>query len=152
MAITETQNYQKVYNFRVADFHTYYVGGPEWGYDVWAHNTCKKFNLNSNDAVSIFGVYKIYVNSVLHKIGKANLVRKSPSGVPIRIISQVRRLVREAKIAGIPREQFKVAYETYKLGETTTKKAKITEYKSLVKYFKKTGLIPPGNRKSFFGV
>jgi hypothetical protein len=30
----------EVYNFRVADYHTYFVGGTGWGFSVWAHNTC----------------------------------------------------------------------------------------------------------------
>ncbi|MCZ2340833.1 MAG: HINT domain-containing protein, partial [Bacteroidales bacterium] len=29
-----------VYNLRVADWHTYFVGGEDWGFSVWAHNTC----------------------------------------------------------------------------------------------------------------
>ena len=28
-----------VYNLRVAEHHTYFVGGAEWGFSVWAHNT-----------------------------------------------------------------------------------------------------------------
>jgi len=28
-----------VYNLRVADYHTYFVGGEAWGFSVWAHNT-----------------------------------------------------------------------------------------------------------------
>jgi hypothetical protein len=27
-----------VYNLCVADYHTYFVGSPEWGFSVWAHN------------------------------------------------------------------------------------------------------------------
>jgi hypothetical protein len=27
-----------VYNFRVADWHTYFVGDSSWGFSVWAHN------------------------------------------------------------------------------------------------------------------
>jgi hypothetical protein len=27
-----------VYNFRVADWHTYFVGNAAWGFAVWAHN------------------------------------------------------------------------------------------------------------------
>jgi hypothetical protein len=30
---------EKVYNCRVADHHTYFVGGEDWGFSVWAHNT-----------------------------------------------------------------------------------------------------------------
>jgi hypothetical protein len=26
---------------RVADYHTYFVGGASWGWDVWVHNACK---------------------------------------------------------------------------------------------------------------
>jgi hypothetical protein len=29
-----------VYNMRVADFHTYFVGTDEWRFSVWAHNVC----------------------------------------------------------------------------------------------------------------
>src|SRR5262245_28520779 len=36
--IENTGRWEKVYNFRVADFHTYFVGAPEWGFSVWAHN------------------------------------------------------------------------------------------------------------------
>jgi hypothetical protein len=39
-AVYDTGAYEKVYNFRVADFHTYFVGGLEWGFSVWAHNQC----------------------------------------------------------------------------------------------------------------
>ena len=36
--VLETGEYETVYNFRVADYHTYYVGCDEWGFSVWAHN------------------------------------------------------------------------------------------------------------------
>jgi len=29
-----------VYNLRIADYHTYFVGSREWAFSVWAHNTC----------------------------------------------------------------------------------------------------------------
>jgi hypothetical protein len=32
-----------VYNLRIADYHTYFVGCDEWGFSVWAHNAdCAK--------------------------------------------------------------------------------------------------------------
>ncbi|MFO0865016.1 MAG: polymorphic toxin-type HINT domain-containing protein [Gemmataceae bacterium] len=34
----DTEVYETVYNLRVADFHTYFVGCDEWGFSVWAHN------------------------------------------------------------------------------------------------------------------
>jgi hypothetical protein len=35
-----TGKVEPVYNFRVADYHTYFVGSPEWGFSIWVHNTC----------------------------------------------------------------------------------------------------------------
>lgn len=42
-AIHSTLQIATVYNLRVADYHTYFVGGALWGWDVWAHNACKLF-------------------------------------------------------------------------------------------------------------
>jgi RHS repeat-associated protein len=36
--VLETGEWEKVYNLRVADYHTYFVGCLEWGFSVWAHN------------------------------------------------------------------------------------------------------------------
>ena len=36
--VRDTDEWAAVYNFRVADWHTYFVGGDEWGFSVWAHN------------------------------------------------------------------------------------------------------------------
>src|SRR5207302_1082184 len=30
----------RVYNLRISDYHTYFVGCEEWGFSVWAHNAC----------------------------------------------------------------------------------------------------------------
>ncbi len=37
--IAESGRLATVYNFRVDDYHTYYVGDESWGFDVWTHNT-----------------------------------------------------------------------------------------------------------------
>jgi len=37
-AIRATACVTTVYNMRVADHHTYFVGGSLWGFDVWVHN------------------------------------------------------------------------------------------------------------------
>ena len=39
-SVKDTGRWETVYNVRVADFHTYFVGTPEWGFGVWAHNAC----------------------------------------------------------------------------------------------------------------
>ncbi|VTR96950.1 polymorphic toxin-type HINT domain-containing protein [Tuwongella immobilis] len=38
--VHETDRRETVYNLRVSDFHTYFVGCDEWGFSVWAHNAC----------------------------------------------------------------------------------------------------------------
>ena len=35
---------EAVYNCAVEDYHTYFVGGEDWGFNVWAHNTYKTPN------------------------------------------------------------------------------------------------------------
>ena len=37
-AIRVTDRLITVYNLRVADFHTYFVGGKIWSFDAWVHN------------------------------------------------------------------------------------------------------------------
>jgi hypothetical protein len=36
--VEDTGEYGTVYNLRVAEYHTYFVGCQEWGWSVWAHN------------------------------------------------------------------------------------------------------------------
>jgi hypothetical protein len=36
--VYDTGEYATVYNLRVAEYHTYFVGCEEWGFSVWAHN------------------------------------------------------------------------------------------------------------------
>jgi hypothetical protein len=36
--VYDTGEYGTVYNLRVAEYHTYFVGCQEWGFSVWAHN------------------------------------------------------------------------------------------------------------------
>ena len=38
--LLDTGEYETVYNLRVADHHTYFVGMREWGFSAWAHNVC----------------------------------------------------------------------------------------------------------------
>ncbi len=37
--IEDTNTYETVYNLRVADWHTYFVGDDNWGWGLWAHNS-----------------------------------------------------------------------------------------------------------------
>jgi hypothetical protein len=37
-AVEQTGKWETVYNFRIEDYHTYFVGTLEWGFSLWAHN------------------------------------------------------------------------------------------------------------------
>jgi hypothetical protein len=37
-AVTDSGEVTTVYNLRVAEYHTYFVGSRQWGFSVWAHN------------------------------------------------------------------------------------------------------------------
>jgi hypothetical protein len=39
-ALRDTAEYATVYNLRVGEYHTYFVGSGEWRFSVWAHNAC----------------------------------------------------------------------------------------------------------------
>ena len=39
-AVTLTGEQVPVYNIRVEEDHTYFIGRDEWGFSVWAHNIC----------------------------------------------------------------------------------------------------------------
>ena len=39
-SVRDTGREEVVYNCRVAEYHTYFVGDEQWGFSVWAHNSC----------------------------------------------------------------------------------------------------------------
>jgi hypothetical protein len=39
-SVSEGEELAAVYNLRVAEHHTYFVGSRDWGFSVWAHNAC----------------------------------------------------------------------------------------------------------------
>jgi hypothetical protein len=38
-AVTPVDGEEAVYNFRVAEYHTYFVGSEQWRFGIWAHNS-----------------------------------------------------------------------------------------------------------------
>ena len=44
-AVEETRKVATVYNCRVQDYHTYFVGSEEWGFSVWRHNASDKYGV-----------------------------------------------------------------------------------------------------------
>jgi hypothetical protein len=103
-----------------------------------------KVNLNTNAAVGNFGVYEIYVNGALYKVGKADLDRiTQSSGLPTRVHQQVRKLT---EIFG---EGNVTPGEIIPLGRTTTAAAKLAETARIQGEMAASGFIPIGNLKSF---
>jgi hypothetical protein len=47
-SIGSTGEVTTVYNLRVADFHTYFVGGTIWGLDVWVHIASYSFHASTD--------------------------------------------------------------------------------------------------------
>ena len=45
-----------VYNLRVADYHTYFVGDESWGFTLWAHNACSVYREIKNGVVRYVGI------------------------------------------------------------------------------------------------
>ncbi|HEY7152991.1 MAG TPA: Hint domain-containing protein [Gemmataceae bacterium] len=39
-SVTEGEELAAVYNLRIAEHHTYFVGSRDWEFSVWAHNAC----------------------------------------------------------------------------------------------------------------
>jgi hypothetical protein len=49
----ETDLWEPVYNLRVADHHTYFVGDEHWGWNLWAHNTYYYHGTSGQGATNI---------------------------------------------------------------------------------------------------
>jgi intein/homing endonuclease len=52
--VTDTGRVEQLYNFRVADYHTYFVGSEDWGFSAWAHNQYVKMS----DVADLTGIKK----------------------------------------------------------------------------------------------
>ena len=50
-ALNDTGKVEAVYNLRVADYHTYFIGKEHWGFSVWAHNQYN-YGLSGRDALA----------------------------------------------------------------------------------------------------
>lgn len=50
--------WETVYNVRVADYHTYFVGDIDWGFAVWAHNVCNRWNEFTREASRFYRAYR----------------------------------------------------------------------------------------------
>jgi hypothetical protein len=52
--IFDTGIYETVYNLRVSNEHTYFVGDDSWGWTAWAHNLCYNIALGTFQGLATF--------------------------------------------------------------------------------------------------
>jgi hypothetical protein len=51
--VFDTGEFETVYNLRVADYHTYFVGSRAWGFSAWAHNQiCDTFTTSLEEEMA----------------------------------------------------------------------------------------------------
>ncbi|WP_088255973.1 glycohydrolase toxin TNT-related protein [Fimbriiglobus ruber] len=63
----DTGETEPVYNVRIADYHTYFVGDTSWGFSVWAHNVnCTVKEVNDALGVSETGKAR-YIAGLINK-------------------------------------------------------------------------------------
>jgi len=51
--VRDTGREEVVYNCRVAEYHTYFVGDESWPFSVWAHNTYREFRLLESRGIEL---------------------------------------------------------------------------------------------------
>jgi RHS repeat-associated protein len=90
-AVTCSGEVTTVYNFRIADYHTYFVGCEAWGFSLWAHNACRVVQEDEETILEIDNPYpaesieyrhlRTYVqkwNEAIENAG-GSLTRRTPS-------------------------------------------------------------------------
>ena len=60
-AVRDTGREEAVYNCRVAEYHTYFVGDAAWGWSLWAHNSYRiQDGVRRGVAAREVGVSRVY--------------------------------------------------------------------------------------------
>ena len=54
--IADSGRVETVYNVEVEEDHTYFVGGPGWGFTIWAHNACVYQQVGRNGKPKYVGI------------------------------------------------------------------------------------------------
>jgi hypothetical protein len=100
----------------------------------------KKPHKNRNDTLGNFAIYRLFLNAMLYKFGKADADRTTQSsGLPTRIHQQIRKWIALG---------YDVTFEIIViLKNVTTKQAKTEEQNQIQNYEQENGSTPPGNQK-----
>jgi hypothetical protein len=73
--LLDTSEYETVYNLRITDYHTYFVGSRDWGFSVWAHNACVYQVKDANKIVRYVGIANTKVGNTLSGRLRAGIQR-----------------------------------------------------------------------------
>jgi len=83
-SIASTGKRETVYNFRIADSHTYFVGKTEWEQRLWAHNACVYQSVDPKTGVVLYvGIADRGATSTLRQRSAAALQRTGFKGIQI---------------------------------------------------------------------
>ncbi len=103
--IEDTGRYETVYNLRVEDYHTYFVGAADWGFAVWAHNA---YNPEATSSIQ----------NLLKGKGQLAALRRNPNlkGVDIDALLkkspvQLEQMVKDGTLSSKVLKQIKKAFE-----------------------------------------
>jgi hypothetical protein len=66
--VRNTGRAEVVYNCRVAEYHTYFVGCAAWGFSLWAHNSYNPTSAPAGLRPSNFGLRTISEDAALHRM------------------------------------------------------------------------------------
>lgn len=107
----DTGRSETVYNLRVADDHTYFVGCEEWGFSVWAHNAnCSLLEENGQYVVYEHGtsqrrVFATEADALADIAAKGAILVDGPRSVPGRGWNNETYGPNPVKATDVPAEQ-----------------------------------------------
>ncbi|MEZ6141264.1 MAG: polymorphic toxin-type HINT domain-containing protein [Zavarzinella sp.] len=73
--VADSGEVETVYNFRISDYHTYFVGDPTWGFGVWAHNYGKQVRANDGRSLSKMAAKYRVTNNIFSKDTNIAVIR-----------------------------------------------------------------------------
>ena len=104
-AIEDRGEIVPVYNFRIANYHTYFVGDPSWGFSLWAHNTCVYTSTDPKTG-------KVNYVGITDKFDARKAAHALLRGIEIKVVEGLESLTRKEA-----RAVEQALIELYKLGK-----------------------------------
>lgn len=94
--ILDTGVWETVYNMRVAEHHTYFVGDEAWGFAIWAHNSCAPGVVMRRD-MAVDNTFRNRNGTIIPVYGSPQNTTGSPNNPhAAAIMAEVARMVRNA--------------------------------------------------------